>query len=87
MKDNIQGQLELFKQYPLRMPCERHCDCEWCSFLCFLRRGYIWDRSQHDWCRNEKGEALRTNTRFCDWECHEWTPEQLAEFDRQMDEA
>ena len=75
----MQGQLELFKQYPLRMPCERHCDVEWCSMMCFKRRGYIWNKSQHSWVYDETGKALRTKNRECDWEPHSLTPEELAE--------
>lgn len=51
----------------LRIPCERYCDVEWCSFVCFQRRGYIWDKNQHSWIYDEKGKAVRTKKRECDW--------------------
>lgn len=52
----------------LRIPCERYCDCEWCSMVCFKRRGYIWDKTQHCFLHGEDGLALRTKKRECDWE-------------------
>ena len=61
-------QLNLFEQYPLRSPCDRRCDCEWGSMICFKKRGYIWDKSQHGWVRDINGIAMRTKNRQCDWE-------------------
>ena len=55
--------MELF-----RHPCERICDVEWCSMICFLRRGYIWDKSQHSFVYDENGIACRTVKRECDWD-------------------
>ena len=77
----MQGQLELFEQYPLRTPCDRHCDCEWCSMVCFKRRGYIWDKTQHSWVYDQNGKALRTKNRECDWESRPLTPKELEEID------
>lgn len=57
--------MELF-----RHPCERICDVEWCSMICFLRRGYIWDKSQHSFLYDEHGMALRTGKKECDWDPH-----------------
>ena len=52
----------------LRIPCDRFCDVEWCSMVCFKRRGYIWDKTQHSWIYDKNGKALRTKNRECDWE-------------------
>ena len=49
----------------LKTPCFRHCDVEWCSLSCFLKRGYI--RHDGKWVRNEKGEILIANSKECDW--------------------
>lgn len=51
-----------------RSMCDRICDVEWCSMVCFLRRGYIWDKSKHSFCYDKNGIALRTKERLCDWE-------------------
>lgn len=49
----------------LKTPCFRHCDVEWCSLSCFLKRGYI--RHDGKWVRNDKGEILISKTKECDW--------------------
>lgn len=59
------------KKMILRSPCDRYCDCEWCSMVCFKRRGYIWDETQHSFLHGEDGYALRTKKRACDWETEE----------------
>lgn len=51
----------------LRIPCERFCDVEWCSMVCFKRRGYIWDANAHSWVYGPDGIALRLKNRECDW--------------------
>lgn len=38
-------------------PCET-CDVEWCSIICFQRRGYVWDRV-HRFARDDNGNKLR----------------------------
>lgn len=38
-------------------PCE-FCDIEWCSIICFQRRGYIWDRVNR-FAKDENGNYLR----------------------------
>lgn len=60
---------EKTKKMILRAPCDRYCDCEWCSMVCFKRRGYIWDKAQHSFLHSkETGLALRTKKRECDWD-------------------
>ena len=45
----MKGQYELFaeneKNKGLGDPCE-HCNVQWGSLQCFLRRGYIWTYSE-----------------------------------------
>ena len=65
---------EKTKKMVLRTPCDRYCDCEWCSMECFLRRGYIWDKNQHCFLHNENGKAQRTKKKECDWEPENETP-------------
>ena len=55
------------EEHPLREPCHRHCDVAWCSLTCFLRRGYIVDKSTGKWARRADGKILRTKNRECDW--------------------
>ena len=38
-------------------PC-MYCDVEWCSIVCFIRRGYMWDRV-HRFARDGDGKMLR----------------------------
>lgn len=48
----MEGQISIFdflqrreinkKNEFLGEPC-MYCDVEWCSLVCFIRRGYIWD--------------------------------------------
>lgn len=61
-----------------RQPCNRLCDCEWGSKVCFLKRGYIWNYPLHKWCRDENGVALRTLDKDCEWEPRE-TIEQMTQ--------
>ena len=56
------------KKSILRTPCDRYCDVEWCSMVCFKRRGYIWDKTQHSWVCGDNGKAMRAKNRECDWE-------------------
>lgn len=58
---------EKTKKMLLRTPCYRYCECEWCSMECFMRRGYIWDKTQHSFLHGEDGKAMRTKKRECDW--------------------
>jgi hypothetical protein len=58
---------EKTKKMLLRTPCDRYCDCEWCSMMCFIKRGYIWDRTAHSFVYGEDGRAMRTKKRACDW--------------------
>lgn len=60
----IEGQIGLFdaksineKNESLGEPC-MHCDVEWCSIICFIRRGYMWDRI-HRFVRGSDGKPLR----------------------------
>lgn len=56
--------------YPVREPCGRRCPVAWCSLKCFLRRGYVEDRSadsRHRWARDDKGNILISNNKDCDW--------------------
>lgn len=55
------------KENPLREPCGRHCPVEWGSLICFLRRGYIRDKSTGKWARRADGKIMRLNKRECDW--------------------
>ena len=58
---------EKTKKMLLRSPCDRYCDCEWCSMMCFIKRGYIWDKTAHSFVYGEDGKAMRTKKRACDW--------------------
>lgn len=49
-----------------RFQCNRYCDVEWCSKICFERRGQIWDKTEHKWVRNEDGTILVSNRKSCD---------------------
>lgn len=60
----IVGQIGLFDAKPvneknecLGEPC-MHCDVEWCSAKCFIRRGYMWDRI-HRFVKGSDGKPLR----------------------------
>lgn len=62
----ISGQIGLFDAKPvnekndgLGEPCE-HCDVQWCSIKCFIRRGYIWDRLNR-FAKDSDGKLLRRN--------------------------
>lgn len=59
-----------------RQPCNRLCDCEWGSKVCFIKRGYIWIYPLHKWSRDENGVCHRTPNRECNYEPQE-QPEQL----------
>lgn len=67
-QQEIKGQINMFDAFPVRIPCNRPCNVEWCSMVCFKRRGYIWDKAAHSWVYGENGIALRTKARECDWE-------------------
>lgn len=67
-----------------RNPCERECECEWCSMICFLKRGYIWDKKEHSWVYDSNGQALRSKTRECNWEPGNRTPKELADLEEQL---
>lgn len=60
----IIGQIGLFDTNPINEeneclgePCA-HCDVEWCSITCFIRRGYIWDKV-HRFVKDSDGKPLR----------------------------
>jgi len=55
------------KKFPLRKPCERHCEFEWCSLRCYEKRGYYYDHANRSWMRNAKGEIIRQLNPECDW--------------------
>lgn len=69
----MDGQMNIFdfipnpEEHPVREPCGRRCDVAWCSLTCFLRRGYIVDKSTGKWARRADGKILRTKNRECDW--------------------
>ena len=54
------------KDMPYRFQCNRFCDVEWCSKICFERRGAVWDKSEHRWLRNEDGTLMFSGHRACD---------------------
>lgn len=56
------------QEKPIRQPCGRPCDVEWCSKECFLKRGRVWNTKDGGWVRNSQGEALKCKNRECDWE-------------------
>ncbi len=61
------GQISLFDFFPqkeinsknkgLGEPCI-YCDVEWCSLVCFLRRGYMWDEVNR-FTKGNNGKSLR----------------------------
>ena len=67
----VAGQNGLFdkplneKNDSLGEPCA-HCDIEWCSAKCFIRRGYMWDRL-HGFIKDDEGKPLRKSlsNRIC----------------------
>jgi hypothetical protein len=68
----IDGQIGLFDVKPvneknecLGEPCA-HCDVEWCSVKCFIRRGYIRDML-YGFTKDSEGKPLRRNieSRVC----------------------
>ena len=59
----IVGQIGLFDAKPVNQkneclgePC-MHCDVEWCSAKCFIRRGYMWDRI-HRFVKGSDGKQI-----------------------------
>lgn len=54
------------KDFPYRFQCRRFCDVEYCSRICFERRGQIWDKTEHKWVRNEDGTIMCSGRRSCD---------------------
>ena len=59
-------QLTIHDIYPVRTPCNRHCDVEWCSKTCFERRGHMWNYSGYGWLRDNEGNLLIGRSE-CDW--------------------
>lgn len=62
----VAGQIGIFDTKPINVeneclgePCS-HCDVEWCSISCFLRRGYLWDKL-HRFIKGSDGKPLRRN--------------------------
>lgn len=73
IKDNYEcdGQMDIFAfldQAPIREPCGRRCEVEWCSRRCFEKRGQMWDYHKNQWMRNVKGEIIKQLHPECDWE-------------------
>lgn len=67
------------QEKPIRHPCERPCDVEWCSKECFIRRGNIWNTQDGGWVRNSQGEILRTQNRECDYDADQKEAEAKTE--------
>lgn len=64
------GQISIFDimdSDPIRTPCNRRCEYEWCSIGCFEKRGQMYNFSEHKWVRDENGKIL-IGKRSCDWE-------------------
>lgn len=64
------GQISMFdimEEDPIRTPCNRRCEYEWCSIGCFEKRGQMYSFSEHKWVRDENGKIL-IGKRSCDWE-------------------
>lgn len=59
-------QLTIQDYYPVRTPCDRHCDVEWCSRICFERRGYMWNYNGHGWLKDDNGNKMIGKAE-CDW--------------------
>lgn len=59
---NYEGKYE----WAVRTPCNRHCDVEWCSRICFERRGYMWNYNGHGWLRDDNGNKMIGKAE-CDW--------------------
>lgn len=55
------------KKLEFRTPCNRMCDVEWCSKICFERRGYIWDKCKREWVKDIHGKCLISSTVECDY--------------------
>lgn len=63
----MKGQMSIFDILPekqinkknecLGEPC-MYCDVEWGSIICFMRRGYIWDRVNR-FAKDDNGKPLR----------------------------
>lgn len=51
--------------YPYRHQCMTNCDVEYCSLICFERRGAIFDRVERKFVRDENGKLLMANHRLC----------------------
>lgn len=60
----IAGQISLFDERQkneensgLGEPCES-CDVQWCSAICYIRRGYMWSHTRR-FERDENGKLLQ----------------------------
>ena len=60
------------QEKPIRQPCGRPCDVEWCSKECFLKRGRVWNPKDGGWARDSQGETLKCKNRECDYEHDEF---------------
>ena len=76
----MDGQISLFDymeaNLPIREPCKRPCDVEWCSKICFIRRGYMWNYGDWGWIKGKDGKPLVSKNKSCDW-----TPKELQEME------
>lgn len=52
----------------LRTPCNRMCEVEWCSKVCYEKRGYMWDKYSRGWIRDKQDKCLIRDKKDCDWE-------------------
>ena len=67
MPEPIESEIKAHKETELRTPCNRMCDVEWCSKVCFERRGYIWDKFKREWAKDNAGNCLISNHCECDY--------------------
>ena len=51
--------------YPYRFQCMTNCDVEYCSLICFERRGAMFDRVERKFLRNEDGTLMCSGHRSC----------------------
>ena len=54
------------ESYPIR-DCGRRCEFEFCSRLCFEKRGNVWDYSNNQWIRDEAGQIVKMTNPQCDY--------------------
>ena len=49
------------------LPCNMACEVEWCSRICFEKRGNLWNYKGREWLRNKNGEILKRSNPECKW--------------------